>query len=120
MIILFNANLVPGQGFQPLTIYEKVGGLTSTGRPKTEQYEKTEKTFFGIIAEASQREIAEWRQNQHPITHTIVQYGAMVKAKPTDYLVLHDGRRYYVQGTDNAGDLNISMIYYVEKRSDIE
>ena len=61
-----------------------------------------------------------WRQNQHPITHTVVQYGATVKAKATDYLVFPDGRKFYVQGVDNAGSLNVSMIYYVEERFDIK
>ena len=76
--------------------------------------------FLGIAAEASQREKEEWRQNQHPITHTVVQYGATVKAKATDYLVFPDGRKFYVQGVDNAGSLNVSMIYYVEERFDIK
>ena len=49
-----------------------------------------------------------------------VQYGATVKAKATDYLVFPDGRKFYVQGVDNAGSLNVSMIYYVEERFDIK
>ena len=117
---MFNANFVPGQGFQPFFIYEKVGGTTSTGRPTTAEYVKTDRKLYGILAEATQQEIADWKQNQHPITHVIVQYGAMAKAQPTDYLVLHDGRKYYVQGADNAGDLNVAMIYYVEKRFDLK
>ena len=31
-----------------------------------------------------------------------------------------DGRKFYVQGVDNAGSLNVSMIYYVEERFDIK
>ena len=116
---MFSANIVPGQGFQKITVYIKKGGKSATGRALTEQYVKEDKSFFGILAEASQREKEEWRQNKHPITHTIVQYGAMEKAKATDLLVLPDNRKFYVQGADNAGSLNVSMIYYVEERFDI-
>lgn len=117
---MFATNIVPGQGFQYVEIYAKTSGATSTGRVVTDAYAPTGQSFFGIAAEASPREKEEWKQNQHPITHTVVQYGAMVKAKATDYLVFSDGRKFYVQGADNAGSLNVSMIYYVEERFDIK
>ena len=117
---MFPANLVPGQGFQPLTIYEKTGKLSSTRRPTTAKYEATEKVLFGMITNASQKTVDQWKQKGHPVTHKIVQYGAMVKAKPTDFLVLHDSRKFLVQGIKNHGDLNISVSYYVEERFDLE
>lgn len=117
---MFNANIVPGQGFQEVQIYNKIGKKTGTGRVATEGYMLVEQTFFGILAEASQREKEAWKQNQHPITHTIVQHGAAVKAKATDYLVFPDNRKFYVQGVDNAASLNVAMIYYVEERFDIK
>ena len=115
---MFTANIVPGYGFQE--IYIKRHGKTASGRVTEVGYQPAEQAFLGIAAEASQREKEEWRQNQHPITHTVVQYGATVKAKATDYLVFPDGRKFYVQGVDNAGSLNVSMIYYVEERFDIK
>ena len=115
---MFTANIVPGYGFQEVEIYIKRHGKTASGRVTTEGYQPAEQAFLGIVAEASQHEKEEWRQNQHPITHTVVQYGATAKA--TDYLVFPDGRKFYVQGVDNAGSLNVSMIYYVEERFDIK
>lgn len=117
---MFTANILPGQGFQEVEIYIKKCKKTSSGMIVSEGYEPAEQAFLGIAAEASQREKEEWKQNQHPITHTVVQYGAVVKAKATDYLVFPDGRKFYVQGVDNAGSLNVSMIYYVEERFDIK
>ncbi len=107
---MFTANIVPGYGFQEVEIYIKRHGKTASGRVTEVGYQPAEQAFLGIAAEAS----------QHPITHTVVQYGATVKAKATDYLVFPDGRKFYVQGVDNAGSLNVSMIYYVEERFDIK
>ncbi len=117
---MFIANIVPGQGFHKFKIYSKKGGLTEEGTPIISEYTETENSFWGILAEASQKDIAEWKQNQHPITHTIVQHGAEVKAKSTDYIVLENGRKFYIQGTVNAASFNVAMIYYVEERFDIK
>lgn len=117
---MFTANLVPGQGFQNIQIYTKTNRKTDSGRVVTTGYEQTKQFFWGIAAEASQREREEWKQNQHHITHTVVEYGAVVKAKATDYLVSSDGRKFYVQGANNAANLDISMIYYVEERFDMK
>lgn len=117
---MFTANIVPGQGFQPLTIYEKSTVITETGRAVTGGYTDTCKQIYGIITNASQKEIDQWKQNGHPVTHKIVQYSAMRKAKATDYLVHKDGRKFYIQGMKNHGDLNISVSYYVEERFDLK
>lgn len=113
---MFPANIVPGQGFQNFEIYEKSTGLTDTGRAVTEKYTGTDKTLFGMLTSASQQEIALWNQNSHPITHKIVQYSAMTKAKATDYLKCN-GRWFYVTGIKNHGDMNISITYYVEEKA---
>lgn len=117
---MFQANLLPGQGFQPLTIHEKAGYVSETGRPATSGYKATKKTLYGMITNASQKVVDQWKQKGHPVTHKIVQYGAMVKAKPTDFLVSHDGRKFCVQGLKNHGDLNVSVSYYVEERADLK
>lgn len=116
---MFVANVVPGQGFQPLTIYEKKSKRMSSGRVATASYQKTDKRIFGVITDASQQEIAEWKQQQHPITHKIVQYSAENKAKATDYLISDTGRNFYIRGINNHGDLNIAVSYFVEERADI-
>ena len=116
---MFVANIVPGQGFQPFVVYEKGSETTSTGRAITAGYSKTDLTFFGILTNASQKEIEQWKQNGHPITHKIVEYSAQKKAKATDYLKCGNGRWFYVRGIKNHGDLNVSVSYYVEERADL-
>ena len=69
---MFTANIVPGYGFQEVEIYIKRHGKTASGRVTEVGYQPAEQAFLGIAAEASQREKEEWRQNQHPITHTVV------------------------------------------------
>lgn len=117
---MFTANLVPGQGFQSFTVHRKTDGVTITGRAVPGTYEPTEDSFFGQLVNASQKEKEQWKQNGHPITHTIIEYGAQQKAKATDLLVLQDGREFYVQGANNPGDLNVLMMYYVEERTDVK
>lgn len=117
---MFQANIVPGQGFQGFTIHEKSGGVTGSGRAWGNGYRATKKTFFGMLTNASQKEIDQWKQNGHPITHKIIEFSAETKAKATDYLVKEDGRKFYVQGTKNHGDLNVSVTYYVEERADLK
>lgn len=117
---MFTANLLPGQGFQPLTIYHAESTVTATGRATGgTTIAPTDKKVYGMITSANEKEKEEWKQNGHPVTHKVIQYGAEKKAKATDYLVAEDGRQFYVQGTKNHGDLNVSVTYYVEERKDI-
>ena len=117
---MFVANIVPGQGFQKLTVYNKSTKTTSTGRAVTSGYAPTDLTFFGMITNASQKEIDQWKQSGHPVTHKIIEYSAQNRAKATDYLKSDTGRWFYVRGIKNHGDLNISITYYVEERADLE
>ena len=115
---MFNANLRPGEVFLLFDVYSGCGEVTRAGHPVTSKYTKTNISFYAVLAEADSREITEWRQNNHPITHTVVQYGAGLSAKPTDYLITCDGRQFCVKGVSNAGGLNVAMIYKVEERYD--
>lgn len=115
---MWTANLVPGQGFHPFTVYKSTTGLTTTGRPIDGALEKTDVTFYGQLVGATQKEKEQWKQNGHPISHKIIEYSAMKKAGATDYLMSKD-RQFYVQGVKNPGDLNVTMIYYIEERFDI-
>lgn len=81
--------------------------------------EKTGKEILGMLVNASQKEIDQWKQKGHPISHKIIEYSAMKKAKATDYLK-GNGAEYRVQGVKNPGNLNVTMIYYVEERLDIK
>ena len=116
---MFPANILPGQGFLSFEIYEKDSNISPTGRPVSKGYAPNGATFHGILVNASQKEIDQWKQNGHPITHKIIEYSAEQKAKPTDYLKRETGEEYYIQGTKNPGNLDVTMIYYVEERFDI-
>lgn len=117
---MFTANILPGQGFMNMEVYEESGGLTASGRAVEGGYKPAGKTFLGLVTNASQKEIDQWKQNGHPITHKITQYGAENPAKATDYISAANGVDYYVQGRKNPGELNVTMIYYVEERLDLK
>ena len=117
---MFTSNIVPGQGFQKFHIYVQEATVTASGRAVHGKPADTGDVFFGMLINASQREIDQWKQNGHPISHKVVEYSAMVKAGPTQYLVNEAGREFYVQGVKNPADMNISCIYYVEERLDVD
>jgi hypothetical protein len=119
---MFTANILPGQGFMKYGVYTEQNTVTSTGRAQTGgKLQSTGDKLLGMLVNASQKEIDQWKQNGHPITHKIIEYSSMVKAKATDYLINdHDGRQFYVQGTKNPANLNVTMIYYVEERLDLK
>ena len=116
---MFVANIVPGQGFQAFTVYEQTTSTSKSGRAVTGSYNKTRKKLFGMLTNASQREVEQWKQNGHPVTHKIVQYSAHPRANATDYLKLDNGRYVYVSGVKNHADMNICITYYVEERADL-
>ena len=114
--------LRPGQGFKKFIVKKKTTTLTSSGKPISSGY-KEMGTIIGILATASQKEIEQWKQNGHPITHTIVQQGVKNSANATDYLILAESskkdRYFYIQGAVNPGELNHIMRYFVEERKDL-
>ena len=116
----FRGLLRPGQGFRPFTILRKQGGTTATGRAKATSL-SPDGELFGIISQAKQNEIEQWKQNGHPITHTIVQRGSKDRAKATDVLELKDTkRRFHIKGVNDPGELGHFTIYYVEEREDLQ
>lgn len=116
---MFTTNIVPGQGFQKFRIRKQATVLTPSGRAVPAPPDATDDYFFGIMVNASQREIEQWKQNGHPISHKIVEYSAVKRAIPTDWLVNGEGREFYVEGVKNPGELNVSCIYFVNERLDI-
>lgn len=94
------------------------GTIDSKGRVTTDYLENNEDGLIrGILALATPQEKARWEQIQHPITHTIVSKGKP-KAKEKDML-LHNGRKFFVQGVDEPGELGLTTIYYAEERYDL-
>ncbi len=120
---MFRGFLRPGQGFRPFTILRKTGGTTKTGRAKTSKLTPCGE-ILGIISQASQKEQEQWKQNGHPITHTIVQRGTEDRVKATDILELEipgqKPRRFRVQGVHNPAELGHFTSYKVEERDDLQ
>lgn len=115
---MFEANILPGEGFEEFVIWEMKGKVSDTGRAGG-SYNPTEKKCLGILTTAKPKEIEQWQQKGHPVTHKITQFGTTTKAAETNYLVLAAGRQFYVQGIKNPGGLDVTRIYYVEERKDL-
>lgn len=124
----FRGLLRPGQGFKAFRVLRRTGGLTPTGRPRTTELQPHGE-FFGIISQASPREVEQFKQSGTPITHTIVQRGTENRAKATDILELAPGpvadgdkpRRFLVQqDPQDPGELGHFLVYRVEERDDLQ
>ena len=120
----FRPMLRPGQGFELFRILRRVGATTSTGRPHTNS-KAPQGEFYGMITQASPKEIEQHKQLGSPITHTIVQRGTEKRAKATDVLELIDGsehpRKFLVQGEPHdPGELGHFLVYKVEERNDLQ
>lgn len=120
----FRPMLRPGQGFKLFRVLSREGGVTATGRPR-KKGESAQGEFYGMITQASPKEIEQHKQLGSPITHTIVQRGTANRAKATDILELVDGegdkgRRFFVQGEpQDPGELGFFLVYKVEERADL-
>ena len=117
---MFTANILPGKGFHTFNVHRSDGGISDGGRIIRGDLQDTGVSFLGMLVNANQKEQDQWKQNGHPVTHKIIEYSAQNKAMATDYLIAHNEREFYVQGVKNPGDLNVTMIYYVEERFDIK
>ena len=119
----FRPMLRPGQGLKLFRVLRRVGITTNTGRPTTSSL-SSQGEFYGIISQASAKEIEQHKQLGSPITHTIVQRGTGFRAKATDVLELVCGeekRRFLVQGEPkDPGELGHFLVYTVEERADLQ
>ena len=108
----------PGNLYKEFVVESNKTDVSTSGRP-IEKYDSEDiKTLKGSLADATAKDIARFGQNQHPITHTIVQPGRPL-AKANDKLILDD-RVFLVWGVDEAGSLGVCTIYYAEERKDIK
>ena len=119
----FRPMLRPGQGFQLFRVLRRAGGTTESGRPRTIS-NTPQGEFYGMITQASPKEIEQHKQLGTPITHTITQRGTENRARATDILVLGEGdtaRKFHVQGEpQNPGELGFFLVYKVEERADLQ
>lgn len=120
---IFVPFLLPGEGFQEFFLLRKSDDTNKRGRTKTTDYQEKGATM-AILTEASQREKTEWRQNEHPITHKIIQRWWEGHATAGDCLKKRaDNERgyrfFYVQGQIDPGDLHHYIIYFCEEKENL-
>lgn len=89
--------------------------VSGRGRAKKEVSEQTE-IIKGILSEAKSEDIQKAAQNDKQVTHTIVQIGTGNCC--TGDLLIYEKDMYEVKSVDPCGYLNVSTIYYVEKRTE--
>ncbi len=104
--------LRPGNLLKHFAVERYTPAGKTGGRPSYEYQADGE--IAAVLAQARPSEMERFRQDAHPITHTIVQRGRP-KARPQDRLILGE-RQFYIQGVDEIGDLAICTIYYAEER----
>lgn len=121
----FRGHLRPGQGHQLLQVWSREGDVSKTGRPHTAKL--TEKgTFYGIITQCTPKQIEQFKQNGHPVSHTIVQRGTKNSAKPTDVLEVKpkveggSSRYFFVETVHDPVEIGHFMVYHVLERSDLQ
>lgn len=118
---MFRGLLRPGQGFKVYEVLQKQGGKTASGRPTTKKTVVKRDEIMGIISQASQKEIEQWKQAGHPISHKIVQRGNIHKARTGEILRPKGEERYFfIQGTHDPAELGHFTTYYVEEREDLQ
>lgn len=119
--MLYTPNIVPGLGFMRFTVCDQHTEISDTGRPMNNKYVETDVSFYGILALTTPEERVKWKQDGHDVSHRIVQHTGLYKAKATDILLCEDGRCFYVTAEPrNPGNINATMIYYVEERNDMD
>ncbi|MDO5397187.1 MAG: hypothetical protein Q4G33_04585 [bacterium] len=84
-----------------------------------EKYKDSGKWFWGILAAASPKDIELYRQNQHPVTHTIVQHGTIETADEENLLYVEGDGAYSVSVKPSPKGIDTTMIYHVEERRDL-
>lgn len=88
----------------------------------TNSYKPSGMVLTGILAQASagEKELTQhlWDQKQHSLTHTMVMAGKC-SLKKYDLLSCEE-KAYLVLAVDNAGDLGVAGIVYLEERNNIK
>lgn len=107
--------ITPRTAQKPFAHESKKGGVNGRGRALTDYIQQG--TIMGTLADASETTREQYRQLQHPVSHTIVSDGAPTADKG-DRLVLGGSRYFYIQGIENPGEFNIKTLYHCEERPD--
>ena len=115
----------PYQYMQSFRVYWQDTEVMDDGMVvKGNEKEAPDAIIDGILAEADMKTMEIWKQNQTPISHTIVSYHPVVKLSKNDVLLLGDDpchdRTFIVKGTKDPAGTGQFSIYYVLERSDTD
>ena len=115
----------PYQYMQSFRVYWQDTEVMDDGMVvKGDEKEAPDAIIDGILAEADMKTMEIWKQNQTPISHTIVSYHPVVKLSKNDVLLLGDDpchdRKFIVKGTKDPAGTGQFSIYYVLERSDTD
>lgn len=110
--------LRPGNLFKDFVVESNSQTVTSTGRVANNPSGDGSRILKGCLADASDEDRANHSQDDHIVTHTIVQAGHPM-AKRSDKLALGN-RTFYIVDIDDAGTLGLTTIYYAEERRDVK
>lgn len=110
--------LRPGNLFKDFIVENNNQIVTNTGRVADVHNGDDSIIVKGCLADATDEERKNHSQQNHIVTHTIVQKGGPM-AKLTDKLIL-ENRTFYIVDIDDCGALGISTIYYAEERRDVK
>lgn len=103
-----------GNLFKEFLIFRRIAKVNDVGR-KVVTFEQLGETVFCVLADASEKEKNRWQKLEHPITHTLVQYGCEPALKEGDKLILED-RQFYIVGRNELSALHMYTVYYAEER----
>ncbi len=107
----------PGNLYKEFSVEESITTISEAGRPLISYDTSRNIVIKGALANASPEEQTRFKQEGHPITHTIVEQ-AVKKAKPDDRLHLGN-RTFIIKYIDEAGGIGYCTIYYVQERMDV-
>lgn len=116
---MINARMMymrPGNLFKDFVIESGEQKVSSTGRPVWSHEGDGTKILRGCLAEATDEQRTNHSNEEHVVTHTVVQQGRP-KAKRGDRLLLED-RHFYIVDVDDTGTLGVATLYYAEERRD--
>ena len=108
----------PGQQLKAFSVYRKKAQTDERGRVIYDNENLEYITEIkGSLSAISQKEKYQWKQIEHPATHTIVVRGK-TEIQPEDILV-YEGQRYDIERVEEPGETGIFTILYCNKRNGV-
>ena len=123
----------PGQQIRTFDVYRKdavqntkASNGREYGRVAYKERREVLCTVSGTLSKASPKQIEQWSQESHPVTHTLVVRGTC-DVREEDVLVRHMGDcgyqpkeyEYHVHGVKNSSDLGIFTVIFCEQKEGI-